>query len=167
MSRALAYAIVPEGVAPATPIEAATTNSITLYTNASLGMRANVPYNEAPYKVTLSVDNSSSTTKTYVLAKQIAPLRTGSGWSWTDASPYSVTRKILTLPKTGSSPLTFTVHSCDPTIGCVASDANVPLPMTSFTIVDPRVPNYVQFTVGDPADTRNVISRRVRLVNLA
>ena len=167
MSRALSYAEVPEGVTPATPIDAATTNSITFYTNASLGTRAKIPYNEAPYKVTLSVDNSSSTTKTYVLAKQIAPLRSASGWTWTDAAAYTVTRKILTLPKTGTSPLSVTVHSCDPTIGCAASDLNVTLPMTSSTIAAPRVPNYVQFTIGDPADTRNVISRRVRLVNLA
>lgn len=47
------------------------------------------------------------------------------------------------------------------------SDAAVTLPMTNTTIVAPRVPSYVQFTVGDPADPRNGISRIVRLVNIA
>jgi prepilin-type N-terminal cleavage/methylation domain-containing protein len=169
ISRALMYALVPEGKASA--IEAATVSSITFYTNASLGLRSNIPYNEVPYQVILSVDNTSSTTKTYVKSRVVTPVRASVGWTYNDAilpatSAFVVNRTLLTLPKT-TSPLTIGAHSCDMTSGVCTLDSAVTLPMTSSTIVAPRVPSYVSFTIGDPADPRNVISRIVRLENLA
>ena len=170
ISKALQFMVVPEGKASA--IESATTNSISFYTNASLGTRANLPYNDVPYLVTLSVDNTTSTKQTYVKARQVVPVKASAGWTWTDAVPpatnaFTVSRTVLSLPKTGVSPLTIGVHSCDMTTKVCLSDAVVTLPMTNTIIVALRVLSYVQFTVGDSADFCNGISRIVRLVNIA
>jgi prepilin-type N-terminal cleavage/methylation domain-containing protein len=152
----LRYTDLPEGQAAA--ITEASSTSITFFTYSGTGAKRDVPYRARLYTVT----NADATRS--IMSQVWTPLSVTGGWTW--ATP-PVTRNLLTLPPTASTPLRVAVWVRNPLV-VPAAEPRLATPVTSGPLVlnSGEVPESVVLQIGDQNDPRNLVTQQIRLGNL-
>ncbi|MDI1290952.1 MAG: hypothetical protein PSX37_13505, partial [bacterium] len=158
-SKLLRYADLPEG--QASSITEASASSITFFTYSGTGPKHDVPYRARIYTVT-NLD-ASRTLVTQIWTPRALP--GGGGWDWT-ATP--VTRRLLTLPSTATTPLLVSVWVRNP-LAVPAAVARTATPAASGPLVlaTGEVPESVVLQIGDRNDPANLVTQQIRLGNLS
>ena len=157
VSELLRYTDLPEGQTSAVVTAGAST--VTLYTYAAVGAKADVPY-----QVSIGVTANTDGTRT-LYADSSTPTKSAGGWTW---APTANRRRLLTVGSGPGSLLTLTYFACDPTSSCSATrhQLTTPVPAAALTITAPQVLESVSVSIGDPSVPASVLTQRVELVNL-
>ncbi len=153
----LRYTDLPEGQTAA--ITEASPTSITFFTYSGTGTKHDVPYRARIYTVT-----NADTTRS-IMSQVWTPLAVTGGWTWVSAP---VTRTLLTLPPTASTPLSVAIWVRNPLL-VPAAEPRLATPATSGPLVlaTGEVPESVVLQLGDQNDPRNLVTQQIRLGNLA
>lgn len=154
-TRLIRYAALPEGQSAA--ITAASPSAIRFFTYSGTGPKNDVPY-EAHLFVVSNADGSSS-----LVSDVWTPSAITGGWTWNE-SP--ARRELLRLPAGAGIPLSIRVFACNVLTGCETREEVTPASYGPVTLSEGRVLESVEFSIGDPADSRNRVTQQVRLVNL-
>lgn len=153
--RLLRYMAVPEGQASA--VVEASASSITFFTESGTGGKHDVPYRARLYIVT-NADGTRS-----MCAQVWTPTQVSGGWTW---SGTPVTRTLLTLPSTATTPMLVAVWVRNPiTVPEAAARNATPASSAALTLAVGEQVESVVVQVGDRNDPRSLVTQQVRVVN--
>lgn len=155
-TRLLRYMAIPTGRTAA--IDQLGPTSITFYTYSGTGDR-----NDVPYKARIStITNANGSTS--LVSDIWTPTMVASAWTWPDPA---VRRNLLTVPQGAAAPLRLSLATCDSLTECVSVKREItPSVIGPVSLDVGEVPQSVSITIGNPAEPGNIVTQRVRLVNL-